>query len=166
MNAIRALLGLYADENNYATLDVFTQRFKGRILQCTLDTETSVSLAAIELATRLAGYNANSLRYLSPSPALILIPSTPHTLGLTGWVHWTTTTRASSTLSCPTSTCGFGSPQPSTSTTPCSRKWRSTPKVHTSLLLCSLLRAVTNRTSLGLNYLGLPQARRTRSASS
>ncbi len=61
MNAIRALLGLYADENNYATLDVFTQRFKGRILQCTLDTETSVSLAAIELATRLAGYNANSI---------------------------------------------------------------------------------------------------------
>jgi hypothetical protein len=37
---------------------------------------------------------------------------------------------------------------------------------HTSLLLCSLLCAVTNRTSLGLNRLGLPQARRTHSASS
>jgi transketolase C-terminal domain/subunit len=54
LSAIRALIGLYADENNYVTLDVFTQRFKGRILQCTLDTETSVSLAAIELATKLA----------------------------------------------------------------------------------------------------------------
>lgn len=57
-------------------------------------------------------------------------------LGRTGWARWTTTTRASSTLSCPTSTCGSGSPQPSTSTTRCSRKWRSTPRVHTRACCC------------------------------
>lgn len=59
LNAIKALTALYEDDENITPLDVFTNRFKRRIIACTLDKEISVALAAIELATRLAKYGCS-----------------------------------------------------------------------------------------------------------
>jgi len=58
LSCVQALIKIYQNDQNIASLSHFTNRFKSRIIHCTLDKETKVAIAAIELSTRLAELGA------------------------------------------------------------------------------------------------------------
>lgn len=52
--AIKALIPLYSSNELFVHMDLFTQRFKARMVEMTLDKDINVSLKAIKLCTALA----------------------------------------------------------------------------------------------------------------
>jgi cohesin complex subunit SA-1/2 len=54
--AIKSLIPIYQREDLVVQMDLFTQRFQGRILQMTRDTSINVTIASIQLSTLFAKY--------------------------------------------------------------------------------------------------------------